>query len=101
MSTPATDLDEEEDDTARRKSNTEGQSGRETEDEMRKRILQELEEERRALEKELQVMREKAEEPSVASGSDLFLTFSELIIHKIYQLNSGRLSLRPLISQLL
>ncbi|RXK41479.1 dynein intermediate chain, cytosolic [Tremella mesenterica] len=51
-STSTSDLDSDDDDPSRRRPD--GGSGRETEDEMRKRILLELEEERKALEKELE-----------------------------------------------
>ncbi|KAK4689233.1 dynein cytoplasmic 1 intermediate chain, partial [Tremellales sp. Uapishka_1] len=52
----------------RRKKGVNGGSGRETEDEMRKRILEELEEERKAVEKELQELKEREE---MAANADL------------------------------
>ncbi|WWC91878.1 uncharacterized protein L201_006827 [Kwoniella dendrophila CBS 6074] len=54
----------------RRKRRVDGESGRETEEEMRKRILEELEEERKALEKELKELKEKGEEMKVNALSD-------------------------------
>ncbi|KAK8853374.1 hypothetical protein IAR55_004078 [Kwoniella newhampshirensis] len=57
--------------TRRRKKRMDGGgSGRETEDEMRKRILQELEEERKALETELKELKEKGDELRVADLSE-------------------------------
>lgn len=46
----------------RRKKRADGGSGRETEDEMRARIIAELDEERKAVEKELKELKEKGEE---------------------------------------
>lgn len=54
----STDLPLEDDDETRPRD---GGNGRETEDEMRKRILEELEVERSALEKELREIKEKEE----------------------------------------
>ncbi len=69
MSTSTSDLDsEDDDDTKRRRKKGEGGSGRETEEDMRKRILYELEEERRALERELKELKEKTEEQKVTGG---------------------------------
>ncbi|WVF67263.1 hypothetical protein IAT40_002011 [Kwoniella sp. CBS 6097] len=75
MSTSTSDLDDSEgsDDeagTSRRKKRAEGGIGRETEDEMRKRILEEIEEERKAVEKELQELKLKGEEMRVADLSN-------------------------------
>ncbi|WWC72175.1 uncharacterized protein I206_106135 [Kwoniella pini CBS 10737] len=54
----------------RRRRRVDGESGKETEEEMRKRILEELEEERKALEKELKELKEKGEELKVNALSD-------------------------------
>lgn len=74
MSTSTDDADvddaqsEGEDGTGRRRrrKGEADESGKETEDEMRKRILEELDEERKALEKELRELREKTEELKIA-----------------------------------
>lgn len=50
----------------RRRKGEADESGKETEDEMRKRILEEMDEERKALEKELRELREKTEELTIA-----------------------------------
>jgi len=66
MSTSTSDLDsEDERDTVRRWKKGEGGSGRETEEDMRQRILEELEEERRNLERELKELKAKSEEQRV------------------------------------
>ncbi|WVW86335.1 hypothetical protein I302_108379 [Kwoniella bestiolae CBS 10118] len=76
ISTSTSDLEsdaESEDEhgvTRRRRRRADGESGRETEEEMRKRILEELEEERKALEKELKELKEKGEEMKVNALSD-------------------------------
>ncbi|OWZ76718.1 dynein intermediate chain, cytosolic [Cryptococcus neoformans Bt85] len=54
----------------RRRKGEADESGKETEDEMRKRILEEMDEERKALEKELRELREKTEELTIAELSD-------------------------------
>ncbi|CAD6572335.1 MAG: hypothetical protein TREMPRED_000502 [Tremellales sp. Tagirdzhanova-0007] len=59
MSTSTSDLESnDEDDNVRRRMNRESGIGRETEDDMRKRILEELEEERRKLELDLRDVNE-------------------------------------------
>jgi dynein intermediate chain len=69
--TSTSDLESDDDDgnsagPSRRKTKIrDGGNGRETEDEMRKRILEELEVERKALEQELKDLKEKAEETKV------------------------------------
>jgi len=66
MSTSTSDLDsEDERDTVRRWKKSEGGSGRETEEDMRQRILEELEEERRNLERELKELKAKSEEQRI------------------------------------
>lgn len=66
MSTSTSDLDsEDERDTVRRWKKGEGGSGRETEEDMRQRILEELEEERRNLERELKELKAKSEEQRI------------------------------------
>ncbi|OCF34212.1 dynein intermediate chain, cytosolic [Kwoniella heveanensis CBS 569] len=74
MSTSTSDLESDGSDnesgTSRRKRTAEGGAGRETEDEMRKRILDEIEEERKAVEKELQELKVKGEELRVADLSN-------------------------------
>jgi dynein intermediate chain len=59
MSTSTSDIEPDPDDEGDRKRA--GGSGRETEDEMRQRILKELEDERRALEQELKELKAKSE----------------------------------------
>ncbi|KIR98614.1 dynein intermediate chain, cytosolic [Cryptococcus deuterogattii 2001/935-1] len=61
-----------EDDTGRRRrrKGAADENGKETEDEMRKRILEELDEERKSLEKELRELRTKTEELKIAELSD-------------------------------
>ncbi|WRT70069.1 uncharacterized protein IL334_007063 [Kwoniella shivajii] len=54
----------------RRRRRDDGESGRETEDDMRTRILEELEEERKSLENELKELKEKGEEQKVNNLSD-------------------------------
>lgn len=51
---------------SRRRRPRDGGNGRETEDEMRRRILDELETERKALEVELKELKEKTEEARLA-----------------------------------
>lgn len=53
----------------RRRKGAADENGKETEDEMRKRILEELDEERKSLEKELRELRTKTEELKIAGGS--------------------------------
>lgn len=73
-STPTDDIDYDgaqsdgEDDTGRRRrrKGAADENGKETEDEMRKRILEELDEERKSLEKELRELRTKTEELKIA-----------------------------------
>ena len=78
MSTSTSDLESnDEDDNVRRRMNRESGIGRETEDDMRKRILEELEEERRKLELDLRDVNEskaKMEEQKhkISGGSKLF-----------------------------
>ena len=62
-STSTDDLDGEGEDGARKRD---GGSGRETEDELRRRILEELEDERKALEAELKDLKKKEEERTVS-----------------------------------
>ena len=75
MGTSTSDVESEgEDDGAgpsRRRRPRDGGNGRETEDEMRKRILDELEAERKGLELELKELKEKTEEARLA-GEPLF-----------------------------
>jgi hypothetical protein len=59
MSTSTSDIEPDPDDEGERRRA--GGSGRETEDEMRQRILKELEDERKALEQELRELKEKSE----------------------------------------
>lgn len=63
MSTSTDDLENDDlgEDEADRRNRSEGGSGRETEEEMRKRIMQELEAERNALEEELLVLKRAGE----------------------------------------
>ncbi|WVQ94862.1 hypothetical protein IAU59_001945 [Kwoniella sp. CBS 9459] len=74
MSTSTSDLESDGSDdeagASRRKRRVEGGIGRETEDEMRKRILEEIEEERKAVEKELQELKVKGEEMRLADLSN-------------------------------
>ncbi|OCF77637.1 dynein intermediate chain, cytosolic [Kwoniella mangroviensis CBS 8886] len=76
ISTSKSDLESEDESgdesgtTRRRRRRADGESGRETEEEMRKRILQELEEERKALERELKELKEKGEEMKLNALSD-------------------------------
>ena len=66
MSASSSDLDSDGGiDARRRKKKGEGGSGRETEEDMRKRILEDLEEERRSVERELKELKEKGEEQRV------------------------------------
>ena len=67
MSTSTSDLESDDENLAgpSRRKIRDGGNGRETEDEMRKRILDELEVERKALEQELKELKEKAEETKV------------------------------------
>lgn len=73
-STDAIDYDgaqsDGEDDTGRRRrrKGAADENGKETEDELRKRILEELDEERKSLEKELRELRTKTEELKIAGG---------------------------------
>ena len=69
-STSTDDLDDygETEEGARKRD---GGSGRETEDEMRRRILEELEDERKALEAELRDMRKKEEERTVSGELEI------------------------------
>ena len=68
MSTSTSDIDSAGSDDGeaqpgrRRRKREDGGSGRETEDEMRKRILEEMEEERKALEAELRELKQKGEQ---------------------------------------
>ncbi|WVQ74361.1 hypothetical protein IAR50_003961 [Cryptococcus sp. DSM 104548] len=73
VSSYAADVDFDDDDDEERRQKRilrDGETGRETEDEMRKRILEELEEERKALESELKELKEKSEGLKVAELSD-------------------------------
>ncbi|WWD19801.1 hypothetical protein CI109_104265 [Kwoniella shandongensis] len=75
ISTPTSDIDcasdgEDDVDSIPQRRRRGSGSGRETEDEMRKRILEELEEERKALEKELKELKEKTDELNVSDLSD-------------------------------
>jgi dynein intermediate chain len=68
MSTSTSDLESDDENAAgpsRRRTIRDGGNGRETEDDMRKRILEELEVERKALEQELRELKEKSEEVKV------------------------------------
>lgn len=72
MSTSTSDLESDDENSAgpsRRKTIRDGGNGRETEDDMRKRILEELEVERKALEQELKELKEKSEEVRVERTS--------------------------------
>ena len=82
MSTSTSDLEDDDDeDEIRRKRATDDGVGRETEDEMRKRILQELEEERKALEKELQELKNKEIErpPGMLPRSQICRSSSQIL----------------------
>lgn len=71
MSTSTSDLDSDtEDGFGERVKKSDGGSGRETEGEMRKRIVEELEKERRTLEKELKELKEKREDGKVTGKSE-------------------------------
>lgn len=63
VSTSTDDLENDDmgEDEADRRNRSDGGSGRETEEEMRKRIMQELEAERKALEEELQALKKAGE----------------------------------------
>jgi dynein intermediate chain len=61
MSTSTSDIEPDSDEDRGRRKRTDGGSGRETEDEMRKRILDELDEERKVLERELRELKAKVE----------------------------------------
>jgi dynein intermediate chain len=72
MSTSTSDLDTDDEDSAgpsRRRQIRDGGNGRETEDEMRKRLLVEMEEEHKALERELKELKEKTDEARLAGMS--------------------------------
>jgi len=71
MSTSTSDLESDDINSAgpSRRKIRDGGNGRETEDEMRKRILDELEVERKALEQELKELKGKAEETRVERRS--------------------------------
>jgi dynein intermediate chain len=73
MSTSTSDLESDDENTAgpSRRKIRDGGNGRETEDDMRKRILEELEVERKALEQELRELKEKAEDVKVERESSL------------------------------
>lgn len=72
MSTSTSDLDSDDDANeagpSRRRKPRDGGNGRETEDDMRKRILEELEAERKGLEKELSDLKEKTEDARLAGA---------------------------------
>ncbi|TYJ58004.1 hypothetical protein B9479_001363 [Cryptococcus floricola] len=63
------DISDTEEERRRKRNLRDGETGRETEDEMRKRILEELEEERKALENELKELKDKSEGLKVPGGS--------------------------------
>ena len=73
MSTSTSDLESDDENSAgpSRRKIRDGGNGRETEDDMRKRILEELEVERKALEQELRELKEKAEDVKVERESSL------------------------------
>lgn len=73
MSTSTSDLESDDENSAgpSRRRIRDGGNGRETEDDMRKRILEELEVERKALEQELRELKEKAEDVKVERKSIL------------------------------
>ncbi|ORY31677.1 WD40-repeat-containing domain protein [Naematelia encephala] len=70
ISISTSDMEDDSDDERDRNKATDGASGRETEEEMRKRILAELEEERKVLERELQEMKEKEVKISELSNEE-------------------------------
>jgi hypothetical protein len=77
-STSTDDLgDDASDDEGRRRVKNTNDSGRETEDEMRKRILEELEAERKEVERELRELKEK-EDKAVSGGSFVSLSSPRL-----------------------
>jgi hypothetical protein len=57
-----------------------GGNGRETEDDMRKRILEEMEVERKALEQELRDLKDKAEEVKVERECFSFDTMTGMML---------------------
>lgn len=67
MSTSTDDIEPDPDDDGDRRRT--GGSGRETEEEIRQRILKELEEERKALEQELKELKAKSEVQALPGGS--------------------------------
>jgi len=82
MSTSTSDLESDDETSAgpSRRRIRDGGNGRETEDDMRKRILEELEVERKALEQELKELKEKAEDVKVER---------KLSVHKVGDRTDG------------
>jgi dynein intermediate chain len=69
LSTSTSDLETDDEDGAgpsRPRKIRDGGNGRETEDEMRKRLLTEMEDERKSLERELKELKEKTDEARLA-----------------------------------